>query len=153
MLIELYFFSIGNNIECEFQYEILMSYAGCALEQSAERDGYDFNCVMYDENCEICDYSYSYLYTKYILDFSLKKGTVKVDLELDGIKFHENKKEYDCERDNFMKNKGWIVLRFDSSVVLKNKSKIFKDLKKVFCLQDFDLNIYKGKEHDNKLLF
>lgn len=134
ILIDVYFICRTINAEIIFQYEIHGFAFGCALEKAAEKGGYDFNCPEGYENysdCiddDYCHFGYSYKYNKYVLDFAIFKGEKKIDLEVDGVSFHDT--VYDAVRDEFMKNKGWVILRYKYKDVLKNKQKILDDIEK-----------------------
>ena len=134
MLIDIFNYAQQNEMRCEFQYDINETQLGCKLEKAAERDGYEFNCPNdYEEGefcgCPHCKYHFTNHYTKYILDFALFKNKVKIDIELDGWNFHKHQEEYDEERNEYLKMCGWIVLRYPTKKILKNKYKIFEDIK------------------------
>jgi len=107
------------------------------------REDYEFNCPWglgemgiiegiegNGDDCPGCKYRFENKtsYLKYILDFALSKEGKGIDIELDGWKFHKDRKEYDLKRDEFMEKNGWVVLRFSSNKVFKNPSSIIKEI-------------------------
>lgn len=73
------------------------------------------------ENAGI-SYVFQYPIGKYILDFFIQQGNIKLNVECDGQEFHSSfeAKEYDNERDKFMKSKGFKVIRFPGIIVWNN---------------------------------
>lgn len=124
MLILLFFeLQILEGAKIVFQHEIIER--GCNIEgKSYQNDVCDKNHY----NCHDCKYDNEFI--KYILDFSIMKNKIKIDLELDGINFHNKTK--DNQRDIYMKKKGWIVLRYSTDVVLNHKKEIIEEIKR--CL-------------------
>lgn len=59
----------------------------------------------------------------YILDFFCPQ--IRLAIELDGEQ-HKNKIEYDKERENFLKDKDIITIRFWNDEVFKNVEKVCK---------------------------
>ena len=66
---------------------------------------------------------------KYVLDFAFLKE--KIDIEADGEYWHEKCKlpGEDEERDNFLKSKGWTVLRFKGKAIKNDLSGVLKNIK------------------------
>jgi len=66
---------------------------------------------------------------KYILDFAFPKE--KLDIECDGEYWHEECKNSaeDKERDEFLKSKGWYVLRFRSKEIKENLSEVLETIR------------------------
>ena len=67
--------------------------------------------------------------SKYILDFAFPKE--KLNIECDGEYWHEKCKnpEEDKERDEFLKSKGWYVLRFRSKEIKENLPEILEAIR------------------------
>ena len=67
--------------------------------------------------------------TKYVLDFAFPKE--KLNIECDGEYWHEKCKNpgEDEERDEFLKNMGWHVLRFRSKEIKENLPEVLKTIK------------------------
>jgi len=67
--------------------------------------------------------------SKYILDFAFPKE--KLNIECDGEYWHEKCKnpEEDKERDEFLKSKGWYVLRFRSKEIKENLPEILETIR------------------------
>ncbi|TAL46663.1 DUF559 domain-containing protein [archaeon] len=63
-----------------------------------------------------------YSYEKYRIDFALiKKGKIKIAIELDGENFHNEKA--DDERDDYLDSLGFRVLRFKSDRIIGEKAR------------------------------
>jgi len=96
------------------------------------KDGYEFSDRCFHENSCICDDYNNYDFEKYRLDFVLFHQDIKLDIECDGKEFHEDK-NYDLDRDSFVEDKGFIILRFTWDQIFKKpktvKDKILKALK------------------------
>ena len=54
----------------------------------------------------------------YILDFAIPE--LKIDIECDGSAWHKKGNNRDNKRNWFLKNKGWIVLRFTDKEIKKD---------------------------------
>jgi len=67
-------------------------------------------------------YEFQYPIGKYILDFYIQKGSIKLNVECDGKEFHSDytAKEYDSERDKFMQSKGFKVIRLHGVTIWNN---------------------------------
>lgn len=65
-------------------------------------------------------------FVKYRLDFALIKGSTKIDIEIDGDQFHiENEYSWnkDNERDNYLTDRGWDIIRIRARDVFKGSIK------------------------------
>ena len=62
----------------------------------------------------------------YRIDFAFPEKLLAI--EVDGWVFHKDRKEYDEERDDFIRSQGWKVLRFSYKEVLKQASEIVKSI-------------------------
>ena len=54
----------------------------------------------------------------YILDFAIPD--LKIDIEVDGSFWHKEGNDYDRKRNWFLRNRGWIVLRFRDKEIKDN---------------------------------
>jgi len=138
MLIDIFFLSEELGWNCEFQKEIRAQSTICALEEY-----YDCpeGCGVMDGNnveCWNCKFSHSKSYVKYILDFALIRGDIKIDLELDGWHFHKDRRIEDKQRDNYMNSFGWITYRIPSKEIFKNKNQVIEELRKFIEKGDDD---------------
>lgn len=61
---------------------------------------------------------------RYILDFAFPKE--KLDIECDGEYWHNKNLNRDKERDEFLKDKGWHILRFRDKEIKKNLSEVLE---------------------------
>lgn len=76
----------------------------------------------------ITGWLYAYQHGIYEYDFAWPEQ--KIDVEIDGsTHLLENVKKIDIRRDEFSKNKGWIVLRFTASQVKKDVVSCIKELR------------------------
>ncbi len=65
-------------------------------------------------------------YGMYILDFYCDKANLAI--EIDG-KIHDYKKDYDQEKDEFLRHTGINVLRFKNEEVIKDTEKVLEEIK------------------------
>lgn len=146
------FFRSGNKIARKYKVEILkITYEGpkprCKSHKSIMffprtiwRTGFtDIEELMFKglKNLgfkEDVDFIVQYSITgkkgsKYILDFAFPKE--KLNIECDGEYWHEKCKnpEEDKERDEFLKSKGWYVLRFRSKEIKDNLPKVLETIR------------------------
>lgn len=90
-------------------------------------------------NSNNIEYVHNYhFYNKYFLDFYIIKNGNEIDLEIDG-KQHEDRKEEDDKRDDFVKDKNVIVYRVKWNYVNNDKGKEIMKKK----IDDF-LNFYNN---------
>lgn len=62
----------------------------------------------------------------YWADFAIPKH--KLVIELDGYQYHKDRKEHDQRRDEYMKRRGWKVMRFTYNDVKNNRSETIAKL-------------------------
>ena len=70
--------------------------------------------MMYPDKKFHYEYYFPNGYTWYLLDIAIPKE--RIDIEVDGKKYHSPTK--DRHRDNYIKSKGWKVIRVDAKHVL-----------------------------------
>jgi very-short-patch-repair endonuclease len=62
----------------------------------------------------------------YWTDFALPK--YRLVIELDGKRYHQNRKDHDRRRDAYMKRLGWKVMRFSYDDVKKRRAKTIQTI-------------------------
>lgn len=83
-----------------------LSNNGWSKTSKPQREIYNILCELYPDNCYIefpCD--------KCLLDCMVEIDGIKIDIEYDGKYWHEKKDKSDRRRDNFVKSKGYKILR------------------------------------------
>jgi len=78
-------------------------------------------------------WSYTREFEKYRLDFLIERESVKIDLEVDGKKYHEGREEYDKRRDQFMQQRGYKVIRIPAKIFYCGNSFALKYIGKRLC--------------------
>jgi len=63
----------------------------------------------------------------YILDFAFPEE--KIDIECDGRYWHKLRSKKDKERDEFLRSKGWCVLRFNDKEIKENLEEVLETIK------------------------
>jgi very-short-patch-repair endonuclease len=86
------------------------SFADVIAEHDCEEDGCEGEC------------RFSYEYEKYRLDFVIWDVTLKVDIEVDGQKWHD--KEKDRQRDEYLTKRGYHVIRVPAKDVIKKPAEV-----------------------------
>ena len=104
----------------------------CSYQKENETDDEITDCEFeYECNWKIPSSNYPL----YILDFAVEIGNTKIAIECDGFNFHHAYKyqEYkDTTRDKWLRNNGWIVIRFDGTTLYRHRGQIKKDLIALF---------------------
>ena len=130
MLLSIFKLAEENGFACFFQYEIEDENitSGCAIE---DQDYQEDVCRKNHHDCNKCRYNFcnTNIFLRYILDFALIKDNKKIDIELDGFKYHKERRDYDSERNKFMEGNGWIVIRFSYEDVFKHRSMVIQQIK------------------------
>jgi len=68
----------------------------------------------------------------YYLDFAWLE--IKLDVEVDGYNHHtDNQRAKDQVRDQWLKEHGWLVLRFSNGDVLRDTTKVQKHIESIIC--------------------
>ena len=73
---------------------------------------------------------------RFVLDFYCSKLLLAVEIDGDS---HDNKKYYDNERDQMLKNVGIITIRFRNEIVLNNVDLVIDELLKVMEEREVEL--------------
>lgn len=76
----------------------------------------------------------------YVLDFAI--SDLKIDIECDGECWHKKGNSHDRKRNAFMKNQGWIILRFYGEEIKSNIHSCLTTIK--------DTIERRKKENENK---
>ena len=79
---------------------------------------------------------------RYRIDFTLESSKMKIAVELDGEQFHKNKNK-DMKKDEYLKNNGYTVLRFNGKDVIKNTNKMKEELTNLILLKEIGFIIEK----------
>lgn len=66
----------------------------------------------------------SFRESKYTLDCKLEKDGIKVDIEYDGWYWHKQNQDYDKDRNDYMLNKGYNVIRIISNGKMPTKTQL-----------------------------
>jgi len=81
----------------------------------------------------------NYMNGRYEYDFAFPM--LKIDVEIDGNTHSlSNVKKIDCERDNWSKSQGWIILRFTAKHVLRDVNQCIELLQKQISNMTLDVN-------------
>ncbi len=97
----------------------------------------------YKKGGQISDLKFRWQHSidNYILDFYCPK--IKLAIELDGEGYVYNE-EYDLKRDDFVRNKGIEIFRYENLMVFEHPDVILNDIKEYS--KSFDLDVgYKNK--------
>ena len=83
------------------------------------------------------DYFPGFSISSYLLDFAFP--SLRLDIEADGEYWHKNRRDQDQKRDEYLKNCGWVVLRFNE--------KDLKDVKYVKgCIQQWIIQLKRNSK-------
>lgn len=95
-----------QNLQIQAKMIETLSKNGWSKTSKPQKEIYTMLCDLYPNKCFIefpCD--------RCLLDCMLEVEGVKIDIEYDGKFWHENKDTKDRRRDNFIKSKGFKILR------------------------------------------
>ena len=131
-----YLWEVAKELKMDFkyQYEITEEVPNrcyskfCPQDEDYGQDEYDGDIKFkrkwktVDSPCDDFDdcewFKEGYNYTKYRLDFLLTNKKLKVDIEVDGKKWHN--KEKDSIRDKYMNDRGYCVIRVAAAEIHRN---------------------------------
>ena len=86
------------------------SFAIVINEHDCEKDGCEGGCKLW------------YEYEKYRLDFVISNSILKVDIEVDGQKWHDKRK--DSQRDEYLAKRGYHVIRVPAKDIIEKPADV-----------------------------
>ena len=138
----IYTISIKYNLK--FQYQMKIGYqSGSSMTQEEyfEQKGWNFTYksrdYYWDDNYWECEL--------YRIDFTLESSKIKIAIELDGEQFHKNK-YHDKQKDEYLQNRGYTVLRFTGKDIIKNINKMREQIINLIIQKEFGFDIEKQKQ-------
>jgi hypothetical protein len=116
----IYTISIKHNLEFTYQKKVGFQ-SGCSMTQE---EYFDQQGWKYDGRSKNYHWNDNYWDCElYRIDFTLESPKMKIAIELDGEQFHKNKNR-DKQKDDYLKNHGYVVLRVSGKEIIKNKNKL-----------------------------
>jgi len=142
---------IAEAFELNFTYqEAFCLTEDCDWIAEKMEDGADYNDLLdwADQN----EVSTTYTYEKYRVDFTLIGHGIKIAIELDSKEWHTDE-EADKVKDDFLKERGFIVWRFFSNELfgIKNRQRTIKRIVK--DIENFEsVKIWKESIEKKRML-